>query len=195
MPVFYQHPAPLPRSTLQRLDAEERIGRNGAPSSADTAAMTAQRLLKLLAVLSIASTAVAVFFWYDTGQPPPKLLLQVSSGAFLAALLTGLIGAETRPRMMLRFLAAICALAGVIAFVTDFSQQTEGYTSVAGHLSRLAPSLLAALKAGITRSAGVTAWEMASGLLSMPTFVAFAMLAAICGFASRPRQKLSIFVN
>lgn len=157
--------------------------------------MTAQRLLKLFALLSILSTTLAVLLWYDTQEPPPRIMLQISAAAFAAALLTGLIGAETRPRMMLRFLSALCALIGVIAFVTDFSRSADGFTSLAGHIGQLAPSLLAALKSGILRTGGQTAWSIASSLLSMPTFLAFGLLTAICGYAARPRERLSIFIN
>lgn len=157
--------------------------------------MTAQRLLKLLAILSIAATAAAAVLWQQTSQPPPPLLIKISAGAFAAALLVGLAGEETRPRIMLRFLAAVCALVAVIAFVTDFSRGGQGFTSLAGHLGQLAPSLLAALKAGAIRVGGQTGWEFSAQLLAMPTFLVFGLMAAVCGYASRRRDRLSIFVN
>lgn len=157
--------------------------------------MNAQRLLKILALISIAATGASVAQWYETGLAPSPILVNISAGAFIAALLAGLVGQDTRPRMMLRFLAALLALVAVIAFVTDLSRSTEGFTTLTGHLNLLAPSLLAALKTSISQAAGAGVWEIVLSLLSIPTFLGFALLAAICGFASRPHHQLSIYVN
>lgn len=157
--------------------------------------MNAQRLLKILALLSLLSTAAAVAEWYQTQAAPSPALLKLSAGTFLAALFVGLVGQDTRPRMMLRFLSAIFALVAVVAFVTDLSRSAEGFSTLSSHLNQLAPSLLAALKAGVSRLAGGSIWEIMLSLLAMPTFIAFGLLSAICGFASRPRRELSIYVN
>lgn len=157
--------------------------------------MNAQRLLKILALISIAATLAAVIEWRELQQPPSPLLVQISVIAFAGALVAGLIGQETRPRIMLRFLAAVCALVAVIAFVTDYSRPASGFSSLAGHLALLAPSLLANFKATVTHAAGPSAWTVVAKALAVPTYIAFALLAALCGFASRPRQRLSVYVN
>ena len=61
--------------------------------------MSSSLLLKIFAFLSLAATGTAVGLWYTTGAPPPPWMLQVSLAFFVAALVTGLIGAETRPRL------------------------------------------------------------------------------------------------
>ena len=127
--------------------------RNGALSAAQIALnMSSSLLLKIFAFLSLAATGTAVGLWYTTGEPPPPWMLQVSLAFFVAALVTGLIGTETRPRLMLRFLAALCALFAAIALAADISAQggVFGATSLMGHLEQFAPSLLASIKTSVT---------------------------------------------
>ena len=158
--------------------------------------MTAQRLLKILALVSIAMTAAAVFEWRQTGLPPPRWMLQLSLGAFALALAVGLVGAETRPRMMLRFVAALAALVATIALVSDLSHAGGGFTSLIGHIGQFFPSVLSAVQASVERAAGAAMWDpVLTSILSMPTFILFALLAAVCGYASRRRRKLSIYAN
>ncbi len=157
--------------------------------------MTAERLLKLLALISIGATAFAVLHWHQTGLAPSPFLLRLSVGAFVAALLVGLVGRDTRPRMMLRFLAAVCALLAVVALVTDQSRAGATSTSLLGHLSQFAPSLLAATKAAIFQHLGAGAWQAVTVILNFPSYAVFAILAAICGFAARPRREVSVYVN
>ena len=59
----------------------------------------------------------------------------------------------------------------------------------------VAPSLLAAAKAGISQQMGATTWDAVMMILRLPSYAVFAILAALCGFAARPRQRLSVFVN
>ncbi len=158
--------------------------------------MSAQRLLKILALVSIAMTAAAVFEWRQSGLPPPRWMLHGSLGAFGLALIVGLLGAETRPRMMLRFVAALAALVSTIAFVSDLSHAGGGFTSLIGHIRQFFPSVLAAVQASVERAAGPAMWDpVALSILSVPTFMLFALLAALCGYASRRRRKLSIYAN
>lgn len=158
--------------------------------------MTASRLLKYLAFLSISATAWAVLQWHETGHAPSPLAARLSFGAFLAALTVALIGQETRPRAMLRFLAAVCALAAVLVFVTDMTREGDGFTSLSGHLAQFAPSALSSLKTATVQMLGAAAWDpLLTSLLAMPTFLAFALLAGVLGFASRPRHEVTIFVN
>ena len=160
--------------------------------------MSSSLLLKIFAFLSLAATATAVGMWFTTGDPPPPWMLQVSLALFGAALVTGLIGAETRPRLMLRFLAALFALIATIALATDISVQggVFGATSLMGHLEQFAPSLLASIKASVTRVLGSELWDrVVVIIMSIPTFLFFGLLAMFCGYTGRPRRAISVFVN
>jgi len=156
--------------------------------------MTAQRLLKLLALISLAATGLAAAYWRDTGMAPPPVLLKVSLGAFAAAMLVGLIGQDTRPRLMLRFLAAMAALVAVVALVADETRGSR-FTPLLDHMTQFAPSLVNSMHAFISRTMGDLAWSLLTAALSMPTFLLFALIALFCGFASRRRDKVAIYVN
>ena len=113
--------------------------------------MTTSRLLKFFAVLSLLSTLTALWLWYATGEPPTRWLVRFSVASFLAALVTSLIDVDTRPRLMLRFLAALFALFALISLAGDISRPTiagEGFaaTSLMQHLQALAPSFVEALE-------------------------------------------------
>lgn len=164
--------------------------------------MTSQRLLKFLAFISLVATVSALVIWHSSGEAPPPWIVHLAAGAFAAALAIGVIAEETRPRLMLRFLAALFALIAVIAFASDFSHQGAGgqtgfrATSLMVHWQEFAPSLLASTKASIARSASPLVWDpLLLTLLGFPTFAIFAVLAALAGYASRPRKQVRIFVN
>ncbi len=162
--------------------------------------MTSQRLLKVLAFLSLLATIAAVLLWRQTGVAPSPWLVRFSIATFAAALLVGLIGDDTRPRIMLRFLAALLALIAVIAFAADFSHYGAAHpgfsaTSLMTRWNELAPSLLAATKAAVMHSAPLV-WEpLLTTVLELPAFMIFGALAALMGFAGRPRREIRIFVN
>ncbi len=165
-----------------------------------TSPVLSQRLLKLFALVSVVLTVAALYIWRTTGEGAPWLV-RAAAASFAAALLVGLIAAETRPRLMLRFLAALFALIAVIALASDISHALTGgghlsATSLFGHITDLSPSLLAALRSGTIRMAGATAWDtFALLLLSLPTFVIFGLLAALAGYAGRPREEVRIYIN
>lgn len=158
--------------------------------------MTATRLLKFLALVSIGATLAAVMHWQQSGTAAPALLIRISLGAFVLALAVGLIGAETRPRLMLRFLSAIAALIGTIALITDFARTGGTLTALGEHLAQFSPSILTSLKTGLTRTLGAAAWDpLATTVLAVPTCVVFAALALVMGYASRRRETVRIFMN
>jgi len=158
--------------------------------------MTAQRLLKFLAFIAVAAGLAALWEWRTEGFVTDSWLIQVCAGALLAALVVGLTGQETRPRAMLRFLAGVAALIAVIALVADFSRPGSGFTSLSGHLSQLAPSVLAAVRSGVAQTLGDSAWNnWGAPLFALPTFILFFLISAICGYASRRRHKVRVFVN
>ena len=161
---------------------------------------TSQGLLKLLALVSVGLTIAAFVIWRQTGEPQP-MLIRGAAAALAAALLAALIDKETRPRVMLRFLAALFALIAVVAFASDVtagggSLTRFSPTSLLAHITELSPSLLAALRAGVIKSFGLTAWEpFTIGLLSLPTFVIFGALSLATGYAGRPREDVRVFIN
>ena len=163
--------------------------------------MTTQRLLNLLLLVSTVATLAAIYIWRQTGELPPPLLIRCAVVALIAALVGFVISEETRPRLMLRFLAALFATIGLVAFAADFSStgtEHAGFaaTSLLERLSELAPSLLNSIKTSVTRSLGPNAWDsVMTTVLGLPAFLIFAALAASCGFAGRPRKRIEIFVN
>jgi hypothetical protein len=163
--------------------------------------MTSSRLLRFFAVLSLLSSLAALWLWHATGEPPDRWLVRLSVAGFLAAVLTSLVDADTRPRVMLRFLAALFALFALIAFAADVSHPaTEGQrfhaVSLMQHLQALAPSFLAALERSISRSIGPFVWDpILTSILGLPASLIFLVLAIAAGFAGRPRRRVRIFVN
>lgn len=157
---------------------------------------SSQTLLKLLALLSLVLALAAIFSWRQTGSASPWLS-RGAIGAFAAALLVGLFDQETRPRLMLRFLAALFALIAIVALAADYSR-AGGFaaTSLIGHITELSPSLLAALRSATNKAAGPVAWEsIVVPALSLPTFVIFGLLAVLAGYSGRPRDQVKIFIN
>ncbi|HMN37229.1 MAG TPA: hypothetical protein PKD49_05895 [Hyphomicrobium sp.] len=158
--------------------------------------MTAQRLLKLLTVVALATGLTAFYQWHANGFVPDTWLIRASAGALLAALLVGLTGRETRPRVVLRFLSGVAALVAVIALVADFTRAGTGFTSLNSHLSQLAPSVLAAMRSGVTQTLGAAAWDhWIAALLATPTFAVFSLIGAVCAYAARKRHKIRVFIN
>lgn len=161
---------------------------------------SSQILLKLLSLLSVGLTIAAFVVWRQTGVPAPWLI-RAAAAVFGAALLAGLIDQDTRPRMMLRFLAALFALVAVIACASDLTRYGPGgpqfaATALRDHIMELSPSLFAGLRSTVSKAAGAAAWDgVALGFLSLPTFLIFGLLAAIAGYAGRPRERVRIFVN
>lgn len=162
--------------------------------------MTASRLMKSLFLVSFAAAVAAFFSWQHQGATPAPWLLQTALATFAVGLLTGLIGSETRPRLMLRFLAALFMSLAVIAFAADLamprpSGQTGAFT-VAQHMSNLFPKLLEALQLTVSRTFGPLAWDpMMTMLLGLPAYAFFLLLALLTGYAGRPRHPVQIFVN
>ncbi len=163
--------------------------------------MSSQRLLKLLAFISLSATIAAIWMWRTTGAPPSPWLLRTSLVSFAGAVIVGVCAQATRPRLMLRFLAMLFSMIAVIAFAGDFAHSgpdgTVGFkaTSLMGHLEEFVPLLLASAKASVSRSSSFVWDPLLTGLFGFPTFVVFGALASICGFSSRPREQVRIFIN
>ena len=163
--------------------------------------MTSSRLLKFFAILSLLSTLAALWLWHATAEPPDRWLVRLSVAGFAAALVTGLVDVDTRPRLMLRFLAALFALFALIAFAADVSRPlTSGQRlppiSLIQHLQTLAPSLVAAIEKSVSRSIAPFVWDpVLTSVLGLPASLIFLVLAVAAGFAGRPRRRIRIFLN
>jgi hypothetical protein len=163
--------------------------------------MTTSRLLKFFAVLSLLSTLAALWLWYATGAPPTRWLIRLSIASFFAALVTSLIDVDTRPRLMLRFLAALFALFALISLAADISRPAiagENFTatSLMQHLQAVAPSFVAGLEKSVSRSVGPFFWDpILTSILGLPASLLFLLLAIAAGVAGRPRRRVQIFVN
>jgi hypothetical protein len=163
--------------------------------------MTSSRLLKFFAILSLLSTLAALWLWHATGEAPDRWLVRLSVAGFAAALVTALVDVDTRPRLMLRFLAALFALFALIAFAADVSRpMTTGQRlpaiSLMQHLQALAPSLVAAIEKSVSRSIDPFVWDpILTSVLGLPASLIFVVLALVAGFAGRPRRRVRIFVN
>ena len=162
--------------------------------------MSCQGLVKLFAVASLLVTATAFGLWRTSGEWPSPWVIRAAISFLAVALILFLICDETRPRTVMRFLAALFSLMAVIAFAADFSHHGPdkvGFsaTSLMMRWNELAPSTLNAAKTAAMRSAPML-WEpIITTLLGLPAFVIFGALAAFMGFASRPRREIRIFVN
>ena len=164
--------------------------------------MSSQRLFRLFAFAAAAAATWAAYMWWRTGDAGPQWLQQAALACSLAALVTALVGQETRPRLMLRFLAALFALIAVIAFAADWTASEAAYGRSVGaktlleHLVAFAPRLVAALRASATSAFGPSGWDpVLTSVLGLPASLTFAGLAAITGYAGRPRRTVQIFVN
>lgn len=163
--------------------------------------MTSSQLLKSLAVLSISCVAAAVWLWHATGEPPNHWLFRIAGLAFFAALIIAIVSPDTRPRILMRFLAALFALFALISFASDISRpavdgQGPGTMSLLQHLQSLAPTFVAALQRTIENATGAFVWDpLLTSFLSLPAWLLFLLFAVGAGFLGRPRRRVRIFVN
>jgi hypothetical protein len=163
--------------------------------------MTSSRLFKAFALVSLLCVSAAVWLWHTTGEPPNHWLARIAITSLFAALVVGVVNPDTRPRMLMRFLAALFALFALIAFAADFSRpaldgQSRAAISLLQHLQTLAPSFVAALKRSVENTIGTFAWDpVLTSVLSLPASLIFFVLAAVAGILGRPRRRVRIFVN
>ena len=162
--------------------------------------MTSSVLLKIFAGLAALSATAYCCLWYAAGEQSNGWLLRLAVAAFLIALIMSVVNPETRPRLMLRFLAALFALCALIAFAADITQLPVEGTSPASislmqHLESGAPAFLTSLERSVT-SIEPFLWEpVLTSLLSLPGTMMFLMLAIACGYLGRPRRRIRIFAN
>jgi hypothetical protein len=161
--------------------------------------MTSSILLKIFAVVAILSAAAYAWIWYTTGEPPSAWLIRTAAASLLISLAAGVVNVETRPRLMLRFLAALFALLTLMSFAADVSRPVAdgtGAISLLQHLQNLAPAFVTALERSVSRTADPFVWNpVLTTILSLPATMIFLLLAITCGFLGRPRRRVRIFAN
>lgn len=161
--------------------------------------MTSSILLKVFAGVAALAAAAYGWLWYTTGEPANPWLIRVAAAALLIALVSGLVNPETRPRLMLRFLAALFSLFTLISFAADVSRPRsdgEGAISLLQHLQNLAPAFVTALQRTVSRSLDPFAWDsVLKSFLSLPATMIFLVLAIACGILGRPRRRIRIYAN
>ncbi|MFT3729968.1 MAG: hypothetical protein QM780_00885 [Hyphomicrobium sp.] len=161
--------------------------------------MTSSTLLKVFSALAAFSAAAYAWLWYSDGEPPTPWLIRFAAASFLIALVAGVANADTRPRLMLRFLAALFALFTLISFAADVSRPRsdgEGAISLLHHLEKLTPALVSALERTVTRISDSFVWDpVLTTILSLPATMIFLLLAVACGYLGRPRRRVRIFAN
>jgi hypothetical protein len=159
--------------------------------------MTSSLFLKLSAAVALLCIAAYAWLWYTNEAMPSAWLLRAVFAAMLLTLIAGVANPESRPRLMLRFLAGLFALLTLISFAADISRPSAdgGMISLLGHLNSLAPALVTAVERTITGTLGEFGWTMVTALLSLPATVIFLVVALACGFLGRPRRRVRIFAN
>lgn len=163
--------------------------------------MTSSQLLKALSLVFLVCVAAAAWIWHSTDEPPNHWWFRIAATSLFAALMVAVVGRDTRPRMLMRFLAALFALFALIAFAADISRPamdggTRGAISLLQHLQTLAPTFVAALERTVEHSTAPFVWDpLLTSILSLPAWLIFLALAAGAGFLGRPRQRVRIFVN
>jgi hypothetical protein len=159
--------------------------------------MTSSLFLKLSAAIAVLCISAYAWLWYTMEAMPSGWLLRAALAALLVTLVAGVANPETRPRLMLRFLAGLFALLTLISFAADISRPSAagGMISLLAHLNSLAPALVTALARTITGTLGELGWTMVAALLSLPATAIFLLVALACGFLGRPRRRVRIFAN
>lgn len=162
--------------------------------------MNSQRIVNIVSVAAIVAVVSALVIWRQTGDPAPAWLRTSAVALCIVAVIGSLIGEQTRPRLMLRFLSALFALLAVLAVTADWSRPagdgTSGAISLLEYLSVFTPSMIASAKSSIGSSLGAAAWDpVMTTILGLPAWLIFAVVAVIAGYAGRPRRAVRIFIN
>lgn len=102
---------------------------------------------------------------------------------------------------VLRFLASLFLLVAVVAFVADVTGPLTGAapfaaTSLGRHWQEFAPSTYVAAREAISKGPAPWAWSIVvSSIIAVPTFILFAALGLVAGYAGRRRRRINIYVN
>lgn len=162
---------------------------------------SSQRVFNIVATCAGVATFAALIAWQQTAEAPPQWLKQFAIAAWVAAMIVAVVGQQTRPRLVLRFVSALSALVCVIAIISDWSRPALpegelGSTTLLDHLTNFMPSMIAGLEKSISNGLGSWAWDpVTTTLLDRPAWLLFAALAIITGYAGQPRHTARIFVN
>lgn len=102
---------------------------------------------------------------------------------------------------VLRFLAGLCLIAALIAFVADATRPLSGLgrfapTTLGQLWEEAAPTSLAAARTAISRSVSPAAWSTLSALmLKLPTFIVLGVIGVLLGWLGRRRRRINVYTN
>ncbi len=103
--------------------------------------------------------------------------------------------------IVLRFVAGLCLIAALIAFVTDYSRPrgpsgTFRPTSLERMWLEAAPKSLIAVRQTVSQTVSPLVWTSVFGsVLQLPTFLAFGAAGGLLGYLGRRRSRVNIYVN
>lgn len=164
--------------------------------------MTSQKLMKIFALLAVVSAFAAAHQWRVGEVDPSPWLVRLAIVAGVAAFVLFVANPQTRPRIMLQFLAALFATLALFAFAADFTAARaspgQGFatTSLMQRLTELTPSIVNGTHTRVVNALGEAAWDpVLTTLLAMPAYLFFLILAAVAGYAGRHRRDVQIFIN
>lgn len=121
----------------------------------------------------------------------------------LALLVALLVSERARAvgRLLLRVLSHVAIVLAIVALVYDGTRTIAGegglvLTSLAEHLSGLAPRQLEAAHRSITTRLHPLLWEFVLGrFLALPAWLGLFGLGLLLGYLGRRRQRMRIYVN
>jgi hypothetical protein len=100
-----------------------------------------------------------------------------------------------------RFVAALFALIGVVAFVADMTPRLSGTgpfvsTALETQWEQISPNTLKSARESLSSSLSPAAWRgLEAAVLRFPTWGVFGTLALLFGFVGRRRHRINVFVN
>jgi hypothetical protein len=103
--------------------------------------------------------------------------------------------------MHFRFLAGLCALVALLAFVTDLTPALSSDapfrgTTVAEHWKSLIPASFEGAKRSVTASPVSFLWALAiEPVLNGTSFIVLSLFALLFGYIGRRRRRIKIFAN
>lgn len=102
---------------------------------------------------------------------------------------------------VLRFVATLCLLVAVIALISDMTPAWSGsgkvtLSALEAHWKQVTPATFQSLEQSISGGRGGWLWSyIIAPLISVPTCILFAVLAALAGYAGRRRTRVKIYAN
>lgn len=130
-----------------------------------------------------------------------RLLAALARAIVLPPLRAILNLASALVRPVARTLSAVALVVAAVALAHDLGPITIGRpsefksTPMMSHWQTLAPKTAETTRAFVNQRLPSWVWGAISGLLALPTFVAFTLLAMVLALVGRQRRRVEIFAN